>query len=711
MRGPEPLPGGTLLNSRYEVVRVLGQGSFGITYLARDTARGDSCAIKEMAPTACQRQPDGQLDFSGVGSTAAQRLRQQFLREAKTVRSLNIRGVPRVRDAFNENGTAYFVSDYIEGVRSLAALLTSNHQFRADAVEEFGRKACAILSPLHALSVLHRDIKPSNLLLTPAGEVVLIDFGAAREFHAGETQDRTVFFTPNYAPLEQLSERGRHGPATDLYGLCATLYHMLLGVAPPAATERVNGTPLDEDGLETVDAPNRLIQAIRSGLAVKFDQRPGTVAEWLDLLGGASFDDDALSLEELDRRAMLLRSLRPGKRACPACPGVLEQPKPLKVGQCFVCRRGTVRVRKIYQRLCPSCKTGYLRTLRFEGEPPYCPACQGGPLRRTGLLKKRWTCDTCAVAWIQTRDGIVKDGHDAVAPWSEWVIAAGRSAVLERCDSCSGQFDHLPDGRWRQCAPKVTRDGFHELYPDEWAMVASGYEPGQGNAECDQCGADYFVETGATTLLTAHEDPYHIGQMYQSVKLDPESMRWVGVGKTSGNAGLVCSLCPTEFDFEGDVLALVRSNHERLRRHVDAEFALEDWHRIAHGLPLVGNEAELDEAMRDRARAEYRSGLLQISSREDEALWRGPAVWENRTGTLLVGTTRLSLGGTLRKRRIELAELLSIGAKGDLLSFEERDGTVWDVTLTPIELTVRLQSGSLSIELRATDLAARIRAR
>ena len=94
------------------------------------------------------------------------------------------------------------------------------------------------LEGIHAESVIHRDIKPANILVLKNGETELIDFGAAREWHADVTLHHTVLFTPGYAPLEQMTERGKRGPASDIYSLSATMYHCLTGTVPPSAAER-----------------------------------------------------------------------------------------------------------------------------------------------------------------------------------------------------------------------------------------------------------------------------------------------------------------------------------------------------------------------------------------------------------------------------------------------------------------------------------------
>src|ERR1019366_7111585 len=122
----------------------------------------------------------------------------------------------------------------------------------------------------------HRDIKPSNILVGADGAVYVIDFGAAREWHADSTVTHTVQHTPGYAPPEQLSERARRGPATDLYAVCATLFVMLAGVAPPSASDRAAGIPLPSLLSIRPELDPIIVRAIEAGLMLAYAGRPQT---------------------------------------------------------------------------------------------------------------------------------------------------------------------------------------------------------------------------------------------------------------------------------------------------------------------------------------------------------------------------------------------------------------------------------------------------
>ena len=196
-----------------------------------------------------------------------------------------------------------------------------------------------ILEGIHAKRILHRDIKPSNILVSPKGEVFLIDFGAAREWHADSAALQTVLFTPGYAPLEQMSDRGRRGPVTDIYALCATAYHMFAGYPPRPSAERADGTEIVPLSRLRPDLDQPLLQAIMAGLRLRFNERPQTVAELRALLIVPDPDEPSLStVEALDATALRLSRFSFKRNECPVCSGILERPRPLRTGICPVCR-------------------------------------------------------------------------------------------------------------------------------------------------------------------------------------------------------------------------------------------------------------------------------------------------------------------------------------------------------------------------------------
>jgi serine/threonine-protein kinase len=270
---PDLPPGTSLAGGRYVVGRVLGHGGFGITYEATDTALGRRVALKELFPDGAVRHTTQLIPPTRLGPTGFFEARQRFIEEARTLAQFNHPGIVRVFDVFEENGTAYLAMEFLEG-ETLGRRIERWGPRPQEEVEEIARKVAEALEVVHQAGLLHRDIKPDNLFLTPDGRVVLIDFGAARDYAQGRTVAHTRMVTPGYAPLEQYASSARLGPYTDIYALGATLYHALSGSPPPAATDRATGTPLPPLPPGTATGLARLITR---SLGMKITDRPASV--------------------------------------------------------------------------------------------------------------------------------------------------------------------------------------------------------------------------------------------------------------------------------------------------------------------------------------------------------------------------------------------------------------------------------------------------
>ncbi|WP_415577222.1 protein kinase domain-containing protein, partial [Deinococcus radiodurans] len=222
-------PGTTLQGGKYRLEQVLGQGGFGITYLGSQTQLGARVAIKELFPSGSTRQ-SGQYVLPPAGTDPAgwAQAKQDFTAEGRTVARFNHPDIVRVMDLFEENGTAYLVMEFLEG-QTLGSAIEKRGPLPPDEVVNIAKRVLGALSVVHSAGMLHRDIKPDNIYLDKAGRTVLIDFGSARTFAAGQTVSHTRLVTPGYAPLEQYSGSAKFGPYTDIYALGATLYHALTG--------------------------------------------------------------------------------------------------------------------------------------------------------------------------------------------------------------------------------------------------------------------------------------------------------------------------------------------------------------------------------------------------------------------------------------------------------------------------------------------------
>jgi peptidoglycan hydrolase-like protein with peptidoglycan-binding domain len=282
------LPQGTRLRN-YELISVLGQGGFGITYYARDTTLGREVAIKEYLPTSLALREDGSVVVPRSTQHAEDFIwgRERFLEEARILATLE--GVPavvRVHDFLEANGTAYMVMGLARG-DTLEQRLTRDKQLPPPVIEQILERLLDGLEEVHKAGFLHRDIKPANIVLDANGNPTLIDFGASRASVAGRTAGLTAVFTPRYAAAEQLTS-DRQGPYTDIYSISATLYHAIIGLPPPSSLERALNdtyTPLAELAPEGFSPA--LLEMIDAGLAMRPNDRPQSIAAWRGSLSRA----------------------------------------------------------------------------------------------------------------------------------------------------------------------------------------------------------------------------------------------------------------------------------------------------------------------------------------------------------------------------------------------------------------------------------------
>ena len=233
----------SLQNGKYRILKVLGQGGFGITYLAEHQAFGE-VAVKELflsSGTAhCSRENTTQRQVIPHFETEQfESFKKRFLDEARTLHRLrDVKGVVRVLDIFEENGTVYFSMEYLTGDKLEDYVKKRNHLSEQEGIkliESIG----LTLAEIHKRNVLHRDIKPANIIVSDRGETSLIDFGIARSYVDEMDETHTTFHSPRYSPPEQKIAKSRMGTYSDVYSLGATAYFVFTGTQPQSLEERL----------------------------------------------------------------------------------------------------------------------------------------------------------------------------------------------------------------------------------------------------------------------------------------------------------------------------------------------------------------------------------------------------------------------------------------------------------------------------------------
>ena len=286
MRTKERLEVGYRLNGRYRVCRSLGQGGFGITYLAEDELLGQKIVIKEYFPAAfARRAEDGSIRIMEETDRAAfTEGRNRFLREARILTSLlDVPGVVKAWNYFQENQTAYLVMEYVQGI-SLRSWLEQNGEVPSfDEALEMLRPVVLALANIHKKGLLHRDITPDNLMVGANGTVKLLDFGSARSYLREKDSEmtQTVLLKSGYAPPEQYDGKSVQGPWTDIYALSATLYEMITGCMPEDALQRqIRDELLGPSVYGAKITPEQEEHLLKRGLALDERERYTSVREF-----------------------------------------------------------------------------------------------------------------------------------------------------------------------------------------------------------------------------------------------------------------------------------------------------------------------------------------------------------------------------------------------------------------------------------------------
>ena len=247
-------PNAILQGGKYKIIKVIGQGGFGITYLALQSGLERKVAIKEFfMKELCERDESTSHVTLGTESSreTVNRFRDKFLKEARNIAKLNHPNIVSIHDIFEENGTAYYVMEYAEN-GSLAEKVKKDEYLSEPVATRYILQVAEALDYLHHQKMNHLDVKPANIMLNEKDEAVLIDFGLSKQYDAvtgNQTSTTPVGISDGYAPMEQYKPGGvcEFSPQTDIYSLGATFFKLLTGTTPPSASDvNEDGVPVNE---------------------------------------------------------------------------------------------------------------------------------------------------------------------------------------------------------------------------------------------------------------------------------------------------------------------------------------------------------------------------------------------------------------------------------------------------------------------------------
>lgn len=244
---------GTILRGIYRIDSYLSSGGFGNTYMATNIEFDERVAIKEFFIKGVTQRDDNQTTVS-ISNTenvyTFEEQREKFKKEARRLRKLENPYIVKVHDMFEENGTAYYVMDYIDGESLSERMKRTGRPMTEAEVNQILPQILDALKTVHDADIWHLDLKPANIMVDKTGSVKLIDFGASKQLNAqkgGATTGTAVSYTNGYAPREQMEQNyDKFGPWTDIYALGATLYNLLTNKRPPLPTDIDDDTSVDK---------------------------------------------------------------------------------------------------------------------------------------------------------------------------------------------------------------------------------------------------------------------------------------------------------------------------------------------------------------------------------------------------------------------------------------------------------------------------------
>lgn len=710
------LPTGIIVGGKYEILGVRGRWEQGIAYEAAEMGSSRNLILREFFPTGAIRDSAGIVRLKDRSDESAV---SELVLQAERAASEHVEGMVRIVGGFKSFGTAYVAVESNGDFVSLRERLGREKRLGVAEAVTLLREVSAVVERLHHAGRVHLCVNPASVLI--CGSRVLL-----RERTFGDEANR-------YASLEQVTGSSEATSASDVYSICATFYEAITGVRAPSSPDRVGGMAVKAVALLNPEVPPHVCVCIERGLALHSRERPQTIRELVRLLDEVpvAVMAEAVAksdLDEMDQTVLRIRALKTKTNSCPSCGFGMDRPKKPLTGVCPVCREGRVLKREINERLCAVCRSDLLKRVSNSPKIAFCPICRFGGLMKRGVVGRALECADCGAKFSRSRAGLTLEhtgATDREAPVSDraesereyWLPLSGRAEAVWVCQGCDAQFDEVEPAKWRLVHaphdPHEVTKLHQQLAPWEWARVARRLPIDCGNAGCEKCSADYFVDTETLTLLGSDHDPYGFASEHLGEKIPLGHVAWMAAGKPSGEAGLICRECLLEFNDDGDYLRLAYANDYALAAHLGDAYLHDDWHRIAKRLPVTSDEPAFFERLQTQIITSLLTGETEWADAKGVCRWRSDVAqldWEKDSSRVVSsgfvrladGLMELKLGRNVKKApldavlRCELAgenvELMLSGEKSPLL-----------LKIIPTRLVVDLESGKYEVELGAKE--------
>ena len=283
------------IRNRYKIETILDSGGFGITYLAEDTEFCQKVVLKKYCPL-----EDRKISY--------EKGKKDFLREARTLSALSdITAIVRVLDYFEERGDAYIVMEYVKGHSLRKYIENRIESMNFSQAWDFFLPIIDALEKMHEKNLIHRDINPDNIIVREDETLKLIDFGSAREYASDVTM--TAIVKGGYAPPEQYMRKGKQGPWTDVYSICATIYEMITGVIPESSIERQNKDKLYPPSSYGCEITPQQEESLMKGLSLDYKRRYQNIVQLKQSLSSKKEKETASGRKDKRNRNKLGRNL------------------------------------------------------------------------------------------------------------------------------------------------------------------------------------------------------------------------------------------------------------------------------------------------------------------------------------------------------------------------------------------------------------------